>query len=411
MKKHLKKFIPKASIFYSDADLCTVPFTEISNKPGSQAIMDDRQWRLSKALPTGFEDFLALTSDYCEYRQANLEKYASLEEADTEPFCSLYGETNTQLTLKKLVAIFTNNIQTPGHKTLCKDIKTLLIDAEASNEKNVMYNSLCFAGHYLNEVLLQYLAVRDNVEFVVNDKVFDLQLPESPDYSGLCYCPDCIVTIKTANGYYSDVVRVTHDNYGCSTIVKLQTISRVYRGEGIFIDKDHYRFTEREPCIYVLPVEAYVAEDYNQMTLGISIKGAIKNKLLCIAYALAVYFKKQHVVSVAKKEYGTSTRATDSTNSVKNRKQIHIPGLLTYHLKSKGAYKAAHIKRAKHSTHASPVEHIRRSHERHYKSGKTIVVRETVVNKGKSSKAQYRLPVPKTSMFESDATQLKIQEI
>lgn len=47
----------------------------------------------------------------------------------------------------------------------------------------------------------------------------------------------------------------------------------------------------------------------------------------------------------------------------------------------------------KHSSHASPCEHIRKGYVRHYKNGKTVVIKPTVVNKG-GRKSVYTMTDP-----------------
>ena len=49
---------------------------------------------------------------------------------------------------------------------------------------------------------------------------------------------------------------------------------------------------------------------------------------------------------------------------------------------AKTKYIYTHPSTAKHGTHCSPREHIRKGHYRHYKSGKVVFIAESIINKG-----------------------------
>lgn len=93
-------------------------------------------------------------------------------------------------------------------------------------------------------------------------------------------------------------------------------------------------------------------------------------------------------------EQGTSNRKMQGTSTGKepSEKPVSLRSLIHY------AYKGERRPtKPKGGTHSSPCEHTRKGHIRRYKSGKVVMIKPMVVNKGKGTKRGYSLSNPKDS--------------
>lgn len=83
--------------------------------------------------------------------------------------------------------------------------------------------------------------------------------------------------------------------------------------------------------------------------------------------------------SKLREQYKDKPSVNILATKIKETDSREVPLLL--YAKNESEYRAR--TGTKHASHASPREHIRREHVRHLKSGKTVVVRGSIVNKGR----------------------------
>lgn len=121
--------------------------------------------------------------------------------------------------------------------------------------------------------------------------------------------------------------------------------------------------------------------------------------LAVIAYISKVYENRKRLINksaVDIAEYRNKGKVRLMCNSKiveeTDNEQYRIVSLIEYTRQEElGTGKYSIRSNINHRNHSSPVEHIRKSHFRHYKSGKVVEVKQTVINKGKGTQTIYKV--------------------
>lgn len=118
-------------------------------------------------------------------------------------------------------------------------------------------------------------------------------------------------------------------------------------------------------------------------TIEVPTKRTIDEILDTCFYALSLYNNRRKRVTDTSEENGVLLKPKTQHKIHEAKEQKSETTFVT--LKEYNRIERRIKREYQGGTHSSPVEHERRSHLRHYKNGKVVEVRSTVVNKGKGS--------------------------